>query len=152
MEQEQQPGRSGPAAWAAGLGGAVRRVPVVGPLAGRAGAVAAPVLGPVVGRVAGALADVVGSVARGGSGSSTGSGSGSSTGSGSGTGAGAPARAEADLPVAGWDARSAVSLRPSVRALDLPELEVLREWERSHAARPPVLELLEERITEVSAG
>jgi hypothetical protein len=37
-----------------------------------------------------------------------------------------------------------------VRALDLDQLEVMREWERAHAARPPVLEMLDERVAELA--
>ncbi len=160
---------------AGGIGALVRRVPVVGPLAGRAGSVAfaaGAAAVPLVGRAAGVLADVVGAVSRsagGGTGSAPGSAPGSGTAGGTaagtaepevatggtggtaGTAGGTPTPvAEADLPVPGWDARSAVSLRPSVRALDLDQLEVMREWERAHAARPPVLEMLDERVAELA--
>jgi hypothetical protein len=57
-----------------------------------------------------------------------------------------------DLPIANFDNVSLGSLRARLRSLSVEDLVTLREWEQAHAHRLPVITLLDNRITKVSAG
>jgi len=57
-----------------------------------------------------------------------------------------------DLPIADFDGVSIGSLRARLRSLSVEDLVVLREWEKSHANRPAVVTLLDNRIAKVSAS
>lgn len=56
-----------------------------------------------------------------------------------------------DLPIPDFDEVSLGSLRARLRSLSLEDLVVLREWEKAHAHRLPVVTLLDNRIAKVSA-
>lgn len=63
----------------------------------------------------------------------------------------APAKAD-DLPIADFDNVSIGSLRARLRSLTVEDLVTLREWEKAHAHRLPVITLLDNRIAKVSAS
>jgi hypothetical protein len=56
-----------------------------------------------------------------------------------------------ELPIQDFDNVSIGSLRARLRSLSLEQLVVLREWERAHADRLPIVTLLDNRIAKVSA-
>jgi hypothetical protein len=56
-----------------------------------------------------------------------------------------------DLPIADFDNVSIGSLRARLRSLSVEDLVTLREWEKAHAHRLPVVTLLDNRIAKVSA-
>lgn len=63
------------------------------------------------------------------------------------------AAAAADgLPVPGYDGLSLPSLRSRLRALDLPQLRVLADYERAHARRQDVITMFERRIAKLEAA
>jgi hypothetical protein len=55
-------------------------------------------------------------------------------------------------PLIGYDDLSLASLRARLRNLDVSQLRVLAEYERSHAERPDVLGMFERRIEKLEAG
>jgi hypothetical protein len=63
----------------------------------------------------------------------------------------APASAS-DLPIPDFDNVSIGSLRARLRSLTVEDLVTLREWEKAHAHRLPVITLLDNRIAKVSAS
>jgi len=58
----------------------------------------------------------------------------------------------ADLPIPDFDNVSLGSLRARLRSLSVEDLVTLREWEKAHAHRLPVVTLLDNRIAKVSAA
>ena len=56
-----------------------------------------------------------------------------------------------ESPLAGFDEMTIGSLRGRLGSLDLAALEALRDYERTHTARPQVLTMLENRIAKVTA-
>jgi len=58
----------------------------------------------------------------------------------------------ADLPIPDFDNVSLGSLRARLRSLSVEDLVTLREWEKAHADRLPVVTLLDNRIAKVSAA
>jgi hypothetical protein len=56
-----------------------------------------------------------------------------------------------ELPIPDFDNISLGSLRARLRSLSLEQLVTLREWEKAHAHRLPVVTLLDNRIAKVSA-
>lgn len=56
----------------------------------------------------------------------------------------------ADLPLADFDHQTVPQLRGRLRTLELPQLVQLRDYEQAHAARLPVLTLLDNRIASLS--
>ena len=60
--------------------------------------------------------------------------------------------AAADLPIPDFDNVSIGSLRARLRSLTVEDLVTLREWEKAHAHRLPVITLLDNRIAKVSAS
>ncbi|MGW8375512.1 hypothetical protein [Streptomyces sp. ODS28] len=56
------------------------------------------------------------------------------------------------LPLPDYDQLPAASLEHRIRPLDRDGVEHLLEHERGHAARTPVLELLEARLRQLDAG
>ena len=63
----------------------------------------------------------------------------------------APAKAD-ELPIPDFDNVSIGSLRARLRSLTVEDLVTLREWEKAHAHRLPVITLLDNRIAKVSAS
>jgi hypothetical protein len=61
-------------------------------------------------------------------------------------------RKPADLPVAGYDDLSVASLRARLRMLDVSELRVLADYEKSHARRADVVRMFERRIDKLGAA
>ncbi|MCG7597630.1 hypothetical protein ACXYX3_14500 [Mycobacterium sp. C3-094] len=57
-----------------------------------------------------------------------------------------------DLPFPDFDQMALGDVRHRIRALDKDALEVLLTHEAGHAARVPVLEILEARMRELDAG
>jgi hypothetical protein len=57
-----------------------------------------------------------------------------------------------DLPIPDFDNVSIGSLRARLRSLSVEDLVTLREWEKAHANRLPVVTLLDNRIAKVSAS
>jgi hypothetical protein len=57
-----------------------------------------------------------------------------------------------ELPLIGYDDLSLASIRARLRNLDVGQLRVLAEYERSHAERPDVLGMFERRIEKLEAG
>lgn len=57
-----------------------------------------------------------------------------------------------DLPIPDFDNVSIGSLRARLRSLTVEDLVKLREWEKAHAHRLPVITLLDNRIAKVSAS
>ncbi|TCP42650.1 hypothetical protein EV191_12350 [Tamaricihabitans halophyticus] len=57
-----------------------------------------------------------------------------------------------ELPLRNYDELPITSLRHQIRSLDDAELRVLVAHERAHAARAPVLELLESRLARLREG
>jgi hypothetical protein len=57
-----------------------------------------------------------------------------------------------DLPITDFDNVSIGSLRARLRSLSVEDLVTLREWEKAHAHRLPVITLLDNRIAKVSAS
>jgi hypothetical protein len=57
-----------------------------------------------------------------------------------------------ELPITDFDNVSIGSLRARLRSLSVEELVTLREWEKAHANRLPVVTLLDNRIAKVSAS
>ena len=57
-----------------------------------------------------------------------------------------------DLPIPDFDNVSLGSLRARLRSLSTEDLVTLREWEKDHAHRLPVITLLDNRIAKVSAS
>lgn len=57
-----------------------------------------------------------------------------------------------DLPLPDFDNISIGSLRARLRSLSVEDLVTLREWEKAHAHRLPVITLLDNRIAKVSAS
>ncbi|MCU1675912.1 MAG: hypothetical protein JWM93_670 [Frankiales bacterium] len=62
-----------------------------------------------------------------------------------------PGHTHSDAPLEGFDEMTIGSLRGRLGSLSLNELESLRDYERSHAIRPQVLTMLENRIAKVTA-
>jgi hypothetical protein len=60
--------------------------------------------------------------------------------------------ADAELPVPNYDSLSLPSLRARLRGLDIPQLRMLVDYERSHAARADVTTMFERRIEKLAAG
>jgi hypothetical protein len=60
--------------------------------------------------------------------------------------------ASSDLPIPDFDNISIGSLRARLRSLSVEDLVTLREWEKDHAHRLPVITLLDNRIAKVSAS
>jgi hypothetical protein len=60
--------------------------------------------------------------------------------------------AHADLPLADFDHLTVPQLRGRIRSLELAELVQLRDYEQAHAARLPVLTLLDNRVAKLLAG
>jgi len=58
----------------------------------------------------------------------------------------------AELPIPDFDNISLGSLRARLRALNLEQLVVLREWEQAHANRLPVVTTLDNRIAKVGGA
>lgn len=56
-----------------------------------------------------------------------------------------------ELPIPDFDNVSLGSLRARLRSLSVEQLIVLRDWEKDHANRLPVITLLENRIAKLSA-
>jgi hypothetical protein len=56
-----------------------------------------------------------------------------------------------ELPLADFDHQTVPQLRGRLRTLGLPELVQLRDYEQAHAARVPVLTLLDNRIAKLIA-
>ena len=59
--------------------------------------------------------------------------------------------AQGEAPLQGFDEMTIGSLRGRLGSLDLAALEALRDYERTHTARPQVLTMLENRIAKVTA-
>jgi len=59
---------------------------------------------------------------------------------------------DTDLPIPDYDQISLGDLRHRIRALDLQQLTAVLTYEAGHAARVPVLEVLEARQREMDAG
>ena len=57
-----------------------------------------------------------------------------------------------DLPLPDYDQMSLGDLRSRIRSLDADELNAVMTHEAGHAARVPVLEILEARSRELEAG
>lgn len=57
-----------------------------------------------------------------------------------------------DLPLPNYDHLPLGSLQHRIRTLDEPGLTTLRDYERAHGARTPVLQVLEQRLTELREG
>ncbi|BBY51909.1 hypothetical protein MARA_53770 [Mycolicibacterium arabiense] len=57
-----------------------------------------------------------------------------------------------DLPLPDYDEMSLGDLRSRIRALDAAELDAVMTYEAGHAARVPVLEVLEARSRELADG
>ncbi|MGH3274970.1 MAG: hypothetical protein ACRDNZ_11710 [Streptosporangiaceae bacterium] len=57
----------------------------------------------------------------------------------------------ADLPVPGYDGLSLPSLRARLRSLDAGQVQVLADYERSHAGRADVVTMFERRIAKLAA-
>jgi hypothetical protein len=57
-----------------------------------------------------------------------------------------------ELPLAGYDDLSLPSIRARLRSLDVSQLRVLLDYERSHAERSDVLGMFERRIDKLDAG
>ena len=62
------------------------------------------------------------------------------------------AKNASDLPIPDFDGVSLGSLRARLRSLSLEDLVTLREWEKAHADRLPVVTLLDNRIAKVSTA
>ena len=60
--------------------------------------------------------------------------------------------ADAALPIAGYDELSLPSLRARLRNLDADQLQVLVDYERTHASRADVVTMFERRIVKLSAA
>jgi hypothetical protein len=58
----------------------------------------------------------------------------------------------ADLPLEDFDHLTVPQLRGRLRTLALPELVQLRDYEQAHAARLPVLTLLDNRLAKLTGG
>ncbi len=58
----------------------------------------------------------------------------------------------AKLPLADYEQLSLPSIRARLRGLDVAQLRVLAEYERTHAERPEVLGMFERRIEKLAAG
>jgi hypothetical protein len=58
----------------------------------------------------------------------------------------------ADLPVPGYDALSLPSIRARLRGLDVAQLRVLCDHEKSGAKRVDVVTMLERRIAKLEAA
>ena len=56
-----------------------------------------------------------------------------------------------ELPLADYDHQTVPQLRGRLRTLGLAELVQLRDYEQAHAARVPVLTLLDNRIAKLLA-
>jgi hypothetical protein len=61
-------------------------------------------------------------------------------------------RKPAALPVAGYDDLSVASLRARLRNLDVSQLRVLADYEKSHARRADVVAMFERRIDKLEAA
>ncbi len=61
-------------------------------------------------------------------------------------------RRPAALPVAGYDDLSVASLRARLRNLDVSQLRVLADYEKSHARRADVVAMFERRIDKLGAS
>jgi hypothetical protein len=58
----------------------------------------------------------------------------------------------ADLPLPDYDHLPVQSLGQRIRNLDREDVATLLSYEREHAGRVPVVQVLEQRLEEVSAG
>lgn len=65
--------------------------------------------------------------------------------------AGASAVDATDLPIKGYDELSVASIRARLPRLDAIDVEMLRDYERVHAKRLPVLTMLENRLAKLAA-
>ena len=65
---------------------------------------------------------------------------------------GAAAPAAGDLPVPNYDELSVPSLRARMRSLNAAQLQVLIDYESSHASRAAVLAMFERRLAKVEGG
>lgn len=57
-----------------------------------------------------------------------------------------------ELPVPGWDEQSSGTLEHRIRSVDAAGLRTLYDHEEAHAARPAVLRMLDERLSQLAAG
>jgi hypothetical protein len=57
-----------------------------------------------------------------------------------------------DLPIADFDSVSVPSLRSRLRTLSVADLAMLREYEQAHAARLPVVTMLDNRLAKLAAA
>jgi hypothetical protein len=57
-----------------------------------------------------------------------------------------------DLPIADFDSVSIPSLRSRLRSLSVADLAMLREYERAHAGRLPVITMLDNRLAKLAAA
>ena len=63
--------------------------------------------------------------------------------------AASPVLEHGDLPLPGYDHLTLGSLRGRLRALDVVQLVQLRDYEKSHANRLPVITMLDNRIAKL---
>ena len=64
-----------------------------------------------------------------------------------------PAAIDVDaLPVPSYDSLSLPSLRARLRNLDIDQVRMLAEYERTHATRTDVVTMFERRIEKLAAG
>jgi len=64
---------------------------------------------------------------------------------------GGPVVAHADLPLPDYDHLTLGSLRGRMRSLDLPQLVTIRDYEKAHADRLPILTMLDNRIAKLAS-
>ena len=64
--------------------------------------------------------------------------------------AGTVASRDAELPIAGYDELSLPSLRARLRNLDVEQLQVIVDHERTHANRADIVTMFERRIAKLS--
>lgn len=63
-----------------------------------------------------------------------------------------PTLRQEDLPVPNYDDSSLPQLRARLRGLTVEQVELLREYERQHAARPQILRMYDNRIAKLRGG
>ncbi|MCK1797441.1 hypothetical protein MTQ01_15700 [Streptomyces sp. XM4193] len=56
------------------------------------------------------------------------------------------------MPLGAWDQQPLGSMEHRIRSMDAKQLRTLQDHERTHAARPAVLRLLEERQSQLAHG
>ncbi len=57
-----------------------------------------------------------------------------------------------ELPLPDYDHLPVATLRDRIRSLDAPALEAMRDYERAHGNRLPVLAIFEQRLDALRAG